>query len=271
MPLATAIGLYSIIHYIDTKKINVCLLLYMIYLVENLLTTAARGTIVMVAVFAIIVLFDKYKNNVFKMIKHNQILFLVLGLMFIGILMVTMQRNLFGKGFVYNVYAYFVGSIHLFGIYVSNPAKYLLDANNLLFGQVAISGFFYPVTFIMRLMGSNIKAGVYQIKDVTSVFTPISKTNTTINNNTTFLYSALRDFGEWGILIYSVLLAFLIVTLYKRKNEKPTTYNRALFYYMFYNLIFLIFEFDLALPTTVFVFIYLWLLTKFNKKEKIDG
>lgn len=268
IPLGTAIGVYSIIDYIENKKIKLSLILYLFFLVEVILTTGGRNKIIYFAIIILIALFDKYSGNIIKLIKNNSKIIIFLVIIFCIVLGITLQRNLSGKGFLYNIYAYFAGSIHLLGVYLSDTNRYLINGENLLYGQVLISGFFYPITFIMRLLGSDIKAGIYIVNETTQVFTAISS-DTMINNNVTCIYSALRDFGIYGLVIYPLIISFIMINLYKKKNKCPNIYNRAMYYYFLVNVIFLIFDFNFSNPTIIFVYIYIYIINKLCKKRKI--
>ena len=269
IPLGTAIGLYSIINYIETKRINLGVILYVIFLAEVLIATGGRNKIVFFAIFIVIALFDKYENNILRIIKKNKKIIGILTVIFLIILAVTLQRNLSGGGFLYNIYAYFAGSIHLLGVYLKNPDTYLLSQDNYLYGQVLISGFFYPISFIIRLFGGNVKAGIYIINETTQIFTPISR-NAMINNNVTCLYSALRDFGELGLIIYPCIISLILVNLHKKKEKNKNLYYKVIYYYFLINVIFLIFDFNLSNPTTVFVFIYFWIIDKLSIKNNYE-
>ena len=158
MPISNAIGIYSVLEYIKNKKIRLSLIIYLIFLAETVIVTGARGGIIYFAAIAILGILDKYKNNVLQMIKENKKLMLFLIIGFLVILAVTLQRNLAGRGFIYNVYTYFVGSIHLLGRYLANPQEYLLTPEYCLYGQIIISAFTYPFIFIMRRFGLDIRA-----------------------------------------------------------------------------------------------------------------
>lgn len=269
VPLGQAIGIYAIIDCIDKKKIKLTILLFFVFLGELSIYTGGRGAIVNVALIIVIALMDKYNNNIIKIVKENKIIIITLIIIAVIIGTITLQRNLRGKGIIYNVYCYFVGGIHLLGRYIENPERYLLTSDNLLYGQILISGFSYPITFILRLFGMNIKAGLYTFYEITQQFVQISP-STTINNSVTMICYALRDFGVTGIFIYSALISYFFVYLYKKKIKENCILNRAMYYYFLKCAIFLFADFQFANTSTIFIFIYLILLYKFcvNSKSK---
>ncbi len=270
IPLGLAIGFFSITDYVETKKIKSTLLLFLIFMIELVISTAARFHIVTVLCIFIIALLEKYNKKIIRIIKYNKKIILIVSIIFFILIFITLQRNLSNGGFLYNIYAYFVGSIHLLGVYIRNADTYLLNSQNILYGQVILSGFYYPITFILRNIGIDVTAGVYQIKEITQSYIEIANDGTRINNSVTCIYSALRDFGEFGLVIYPVILAFFGMLFYKKMKRKNNVYYKTLFYYFLYNLIFLIMEFTFALPSTIFTFVYMVILFKICNKEKED-
>ena len=265
IPLGMAVGIYSVIDYVENKKVRLSLILYICFLAEIIIATGARGKLVFIAGIMIIAMLDKNKNNIKNLIKENKKLIIFLLLILLIIVGITLQRNLSGKGFFYNIYAYFTGSIHLFGEYLKSPDEYLLTQQNCLYGQVLISGFLYPITFILQLFGIHIKAGIYIINEVTQNFIPISD-NTQINNNVTFLYSALRDFGVLGLIIYPAIISYFFITFYNKKEKENSIYSKSIYYYFLINAIFLLFDFNFSNPATIFTFMYIYILNKLNIK-----
>lgn len=261
LPIGHAIGVYTIIEYVNKKKITATLILFLIFLCELIIYTGGRAAIVHVAVLLVVALMDKYNNNIIKIIKENKLIILTLIIIGIIIGIITLQRNLRGKGIIYNMYCYFVGSIHLLGVYVDNPEKFLLTNDYLLYGQVLISGFSYPILFVLQLVGINIKAGLYILYETTQRFIQISP-NTTINNNVTMIYYALRDFGVFGIFIYTSIINFVFTYLYKKRKKNESILYKALYYYFIRCVIFLLFDFQFANTGVIFTFFYLILIYK---------
>ena len=261
--LGHAAGMYSVIDFVYTKKIRPSLFLYAGFLIEIILMTGGRGHILLPAGIACIALIDKYKLDFKKMLKENKIIFLIAAIVLIIILGISSQRKLQNQGLIYNIYAYFVGPIHLLGVYVDNPVKYLLTPDNLLYGQILISGFSYPFTFLLRLFDINIKAGIYTAFEVTQVFTPISPTMF-INNNCTALYYFLRDFGLFGLIIIPVFLSYIATFLANKSRNEPTIKNKIFNYYFCYQFLFLLFSFKFAEPSVIFCFVFIFLIEKIS-------
>ena len=266
MPLGDAIGIYAIIQCVQKRKISSTLLLYLVLLGEIILYTGGRGKIIYCILILVIALMDKYKNDVFKIIKENKGIAVFICIMLLTVSIITLQRNLQGKGLIYNIYCYFAGNINLLGVYLNDPERFLLTKDNLLYGQVLISGFSYPLLFVLELLGADVKAGLYIAYEVTQNFVNISP-STTINNSVTVIYFALRDFGFLGIFIYSAIIAFAFNYIYKRKENNDNLLNKAIYYEFFKVAIFLIFDFGFANTGTIFLFIYLIMIYKFCVKK----
>lgn len=260
VPLGNAIGIYSIIISIQNKKVNTTNILYAFFLLENIIFTGGRSIIVNLAIIMIIILLDNY-NNIIKLIKNNKKIIVILGVIIFTLGIITLQRNLRGKGLLYNLYCYSVGNIHLLGKYVKNPQYYLLTKENILYGQILISGFAYPVTFLLRLLGIDVKAGLYILNEITQKYVQISS-DTTINNSVTVIVYALRDFGTVGIFIYSAIIAFFYNYLKKKKEKNGNILNKAIYYYFIKCAIFLFSEFQFANSATIFTFIYFIIIYK---------
>ncbi len=270
IPLGSAIGIYSIIEYVENSKVRFTLFLYFIFIVEILFLTGGRYYIFVTLVIIILSLLNKYRNNILLIIQKNKELVIIMSIIFLLIIIITLQRNLNKQGLIFNIYAYFAGSIHLLGEYLRNPNIYFLNSNDILYGQVLISGFFYPITFILRLCGIDIKAGVYILKEVTNQFIQISSYGITINNGVTCIYAALRDFGKAGLIIYPIILAFFGIDFYKKEEKSNNIYYKAMYYYYICCLIFCILEFTFALPSTIFTFIFFRLLVIVSSRRKVN-
>lgn len=267
IPIGHAIGIYAMIDFVDKKKFTSTLGLYFAFLFELTIYTGGRSVIINIVIILMIVLMEKYDNNLLRIVKENKIIVIILMIIIISVGVITLQRNLAGKGIIYNVYCYITGNIHLLGVYVKNPERFMLTKNNLLYGQILISGFSYPITFLLRLFGLDIKAGLYVLYETTQKFVAIAP-NTTINNSVTMIVFALRDFGTIGIFIYTAIICLLYTYLCKRKEKDNNILNRALYYYFVKCSIFLLWDFQFSNTGTILLFLYLILLYEFFIKTK---
>ena len=260
IPFGEAIGYYTIINFIKTKKANFSFYMFIVFMVEIIFASGGRARIIYYLVLMIIIILEDSKKIQNLIRKNKKTLFFVL-LFLIIVAIITNQRNLQGKGLMYNFYVYLTGGLEILGRYEANPYRYLIKGSNLLNGQVLFSSILYPIYFFLQFFGIELKAGFYVVNEITSLFIPISDI-TTINNGGTFIYYALRDFGILGIYIYTLLISFVLSHLYKKKKKCSNYYNSAMFYFIFIKCIFLFNEFTLAQTSVLMTFIYFKLLTK---------
>ena len=245
IPVVSAFGYLATVEAVENRKIRLPLVLFGIFILEMAFYTGGRGILVNFLLLAIIALADQYNFNLKKIFKNNKKLVMAGLILILIMIFITLRRNLSGGGLIYNIYAYFVGSIHLFGQYLQKPELHGLVGSPLLGGAILFSGIIYPITFVMRLFGSDVKAGLYILNETTQNFEAISPM-TMINNNTTFLYSAIRDFGTIGIVLYTFLIVLAFNYLLYRKREKNTVFAKAAFYVFVVNEFFLLFDFGFS-------------------------
>src|SRR5699024_6643673 len=84
VPLGNAIGIFAIIDIIDKKKIKWITIVYVIFILENIIYTGGRGIILNMAIILIVALMDKYNNNIIKIVKENKLI--VVALMIIAVI-----------------------------------------------------------------------------------------------------------------------------------------------------------------------------------------
>ena len=215
-PIAEAIGYISIVNAFDNKKINVTTILFIIFLLEVIIETGGRNRVFNYAILLVILIFSNAKS-IYSAFKNNKKIFAVIGLVAAILLFVTSQRKLGGNSTImYNIYSYLTGGSELLNVYLSNSTKYFLSGTQLLKGQVLFSGILYPIYVILELFGMNMKAGYYIVNEVTSQFLPVSN-YTLLNNGGSFIYYALRDFGQYGPLIYTVIFSYILSKLHLKK------------------------------------------------------
>lgn len=269
IPWGEAIGFYSILECIEKRKINFSLVMFFIFIIEIVFETGGRGRILNYAILLCIIMLENSKGILSAIKKHKKITVSLLVLI-ISIMAITSQRSLAGKSsFLFNAYEYLVGGIQLFSVYYNNPQVSFLDNSNLLYGQVLFSGVLYPIYTFFNLLGTDLVAGYYVVNNVTRLFLPVSN-STIINNGGTFIYYALRDFGNFGVIIYTIFISLVLTNLYKKKEKKYNLYNRAVFDFLLIKSLFLITEFNLAQTSVLMTCIYLRILCYTRKEEIID-
>lgn len=251
-PLNIALLVYSLIDLVDNKKIRINFILCIINVIQYILTFGGRSALLEVILLVGIIVMAKYNTNIYQAIKNNKKIAILSIIVLISIVYITSQRSLNkNEGFLFNVYSYYVGSIHLFGIHLDNPSASLLDGEHLLYGREM----FNSITEFINIFGSilhiNFSTGIEEVNQVTQKYIYVSP-NVLMNNNVTMIYAFLRDFDIYGLIIGPCVLAFIYAVSYKAKNKKGEIQYRAVYYYLLSQLPYFLFEFVLAKGSVVF-------------------
>lgn len=83
-----------------------------------------------------------------------------------------------------------------------------------------------------------------------------------MNNNVTFLYVCLRDFGICGLIIGPMYIALFFAIIYKFYIKKKSIRTDALYFYLASNLPYFLFEFFLNRTPVILTFIYIIIMYK---------
>ena len=274
-PFNTALLTYSIIDFIDKNKIKANLILCIINVFQQMLTFGGRSALLGIVLLIFVVIVDKYGKKILQIVKDNKKI--VIGaIAIIGVIIyITSQRRVGGgEGLLFNIYTYFVGSIHLFGVCIDNPSTFLLDGQNLLYGQAMFNWITELINFTGGfLFNISITTGLEIVNQVTQNFVNVSPT-VVMNNNVTMLYIFLRDFDVWGLIIGPMVLALVYVWAYKARKNKRTLISRAIYYYLLSQMPYFLFEYILAKGNVVFVIIFMLLIYRIvstrERTEKIE-
>ena len=271
-PFNMALLTYSVVDFIDNNKIRFNLILCIINVFQQMLTFGGRSALLGIILLIFVVVVDKYGNRILQLIKKNKKI-LIAAIAILGVIVyITSQRQVGGgEGLIFNIYTYFVGSIHLFGVCIDNPSVFLLDGNNLLYGQAMFNWITEIINFSGGLLfNTSITTGIEIVNQVTQNFVHVSPT-VLMNNNVTMLYVFLRDFDIWGLIIGPMILALVYVCSYKARKNRRTLLSRVIYYYLLSQMPYFLFEYIFAKGNVVFVIIFVFLINRFiclNRKEK---
>ena len=271
-PFNMALLTYSVVDFIDNNKIRFNLILCIINVFQQMLTFGGRSALLGIILLIFVVVVDKYGNRILQLIKKNKKI-LIAAIAILGVIVyITSQRQVGGgEGLIFNIYTYFVGSIHLFGVCIDNPSVFLLDGNNLLYGQAMFNWITEIINFSSGLLfNTSITTGIEIVNQVTQNFVHVSPT-VLMNNNVTMLYVFLRDFDIWGLIIGPMILALVYVCSYKARKNRRTLLSRVIYYYLLSQMPYFLFEYIFAKGNVVFVIIFVFLINRFiclNRKEK---
>ena len=261
-PIILVTVLICVYELIWNKRFHLCFIAAIINAILYVLIFAGRWIIMEILMIILITVIDKYKLKIVSLIVDNKIV-AFLGLVGVaGLIQITSQRSIQANGSILsNIYSYFIGSIHLFGVYTSSPKKYLLfDSRYYLYGAEFFSGFLDIIYLILnRFANTDLRSGINILNDVTQTFVDVSPT-VKMNNNVTMLYGFLRDGGYMALVIES----FLVGTIYaKVEKMKDTNFSKKIIWTFMRSLIlFLLFEWMYARSSMIMVIVFVILLTK---------
>jgi len=89
-----------------------------------------------------------------------------------------------------------------------------------------------------------------------------------MNNNVTFLYVCLRDFGSLGLIIDVAYIALWFSILYKMYKKKKCIMTDALYFYLISNMPYFIFGFTLDKTAIILTYIYIIFIYKIAYKKE---
>jgi len=264
-PIGKALYILSIIDYVNTKKIKSNLILSLIFVFLSMLLTAGRGIAVNIVLIFLISLWLKEKS--LKNIVHNNKKIVKYLFLFVIILtIVTNQRNLSGGNLFTSLYVYFCGCFNLFGVYLE---KNLVFGESLMYGQALISGFSFPIIQLIRYVFKiDILPGNYLLEELaTGKYIAISPT-IAINATPTSMFAAIRDFGELGLIIYPLVIAFFYTKLKNAYKNKNNLLTEAFFVFFISEALFLNMSYNFGKFQTSSIFIYMFIIYKISKKKE---
>ena len=273
-PLDKVVYMYALIDYIKTKKINIALIISSINILQMTVTLGGRSALLDFIIISIVIVYSKYNGQIIDILKNNKRIIAIAAIMMMAIVGVTNNRSIKkNEGFLFNVYSYYVGSIHLFNVHLSNPNISLLDGNHLLYGR----GMLNPIEELtkMTLKFAKIKTdketGIDIMNKQLQKFLTV-RNGVKMNNNATFLYVCLRDFDFIGLIIGPAYIALWFVILYKLYIKKKSLKTDIMFFYIVSCIPYFLFEFYLNRTPTVLTFIYIMFLYKIvvSRKNKSD-
>lgn len=228
---------------------TICVLIYM-------LLTGGRFIlfeILLLLVLEIIIHKNKDFKSKTKIKKYILPIFIILYIIY----KISLERTLSGLNIAGNVYVYFFASINMLDKLFGD-----LRMHSLMHGKILFSGFLSPIYIIInKLFGKSIELPLAILNRTTSQFIWITP-SVHMNNNCTFLYAALRDFGVIGIVIYSCFLAYILAKVYLNFKNNNNVFNEAIYIYIVMVSMLLLFEWQFARPNVVFTIILLLLYEK---------
>lgn len=268
-PINKVLLIYAMMDYIKYKKFNFAILICLINCLQQLATFGGRGIILdtITIIFVTMLVYDHKK--IIDVIKNNKkVIIVIIALIFV-IINVTKDRSIdSNKGVLYDLYSYYAGSLVLMDFHLNNPETSKLDNENLLYGKAMFNPVIELFTIGTNLLRINtdIKLGIISVNEQVQQYFHISP-QIVMNNNVTFLYVCLRDFGYFGVVIGPLYIAFLYALVYKKQKIYKNELNKAMYIYSLSILPYFIFEFYISRTPVILTYMFIYILFKILHKE----
>lgn len=263
-PIISALTFFSLSDFINTMKLKMYLIINFISYFLIMFITGGRMMIFNLVIYIFVILYIKYNGSIKKIMIKNKKMICISVILCASIIIVSNQRSLSkDKGISFNAYSYFVGSIHLFDYYNRNPSVTLMDYEHLLYGKAMLS----PITDIFKMaisfvgIDNNLTSGIEDINVVAQRYFTLSN-GVTMNNNITFIYVCLRDFGLFGLILDPIYVSLVYAIIYKKYILHTEEKYKVMYYYALSILPFWIFEFYFARTTIILTFVYISIIFK---------
>lgn len=173
IPLNKVMFIYALLEYIRNRKAKFPLILSLINVLQSILIFGGRSVIVDIILLTIIIIYEKYNRKIKDILKKNKKVIIALILAFFIIFTVTNERSLNREeGFIFNIYSYYVGSIHLFNVHIEQPKVSLLDGEHLLYGKAMLSPVWEIPKLFLNIVGvnANIETGIEIVNEQVQQF-----------------------------------------------------------------------------------------------------
>lgn len=261
-PLIITIAIFSIIDFVFNKKLRISLLITILNCLLYICIFGGRWILLEFVLLTCIIMISKYRLNLIEIVNKNKFAMISVAVIVIVMVVITYNRSVSGgSGIFYNIYVYFVGSIHLLGVYINSPDYYLLNGDNFLYGKELLSGVLQPLIIILQSIGFDIKSGIEILNQTTQQYSYVSP-NTIMNNNVTLIYPFLRDYGILSLIINTIVLAAIYSYIYLKKVKRSGIVFNSAYYFSVSLIPFLILEWMFARMSIILVFLFLFLLTR---------
>lgn len=272
MPLNKVIYIYSLLDYVENKKIKLPIVFSVVNVFQIVATLGGRSVLLDFIMISVVIVFEKYNRKIFEIFKKNKKIIIISALLLIMMVAVTNDRSLDDeKGVIFNLYSYYVGSIHLFDIHLQNPEISLLDGEHLLYGKGILNPLLDISKIALKTIGINtdIVTGTEIINEQVQQYITV-KNGLKMNNNVTFLYVCLRDFDIYGLIIGPAYIALWFSVIYKLYIKKKCIKTDALYFYLVSILPYFVFEFYINKTTFLSTIIFIILIYNFvyTRKER---
>lgn len=169
----------------------------------------------------IIFYFFNYINNTDKKLKLKKRYIILL---LIVLFLVTSNRDVSNISFVQTIILYFAGSLSFLELILSNQLAYGLDVKH--FGYLTFGFITEPIALILKtIFRIDVKVPSYYFNVYAQNFVNIGSSRISLyNNNTTFWYPFMLDFGINFAIIGAIIFFGIICFVTNKKNSGNLKY-----------------------------------------------
>ncbi len=268
LPLNKVIYIYSLLDYVKNRKIKLPLVFSIVNALQTVVTLGGRSILLDFILISVVIIYEKYNRKIYEIFKENKKIIIVSMILLVMMIVITNDRSLDeDEGVLFNLYSYYVGSIHLFNVHLQNPEISLLDGEHLLLGKGMMNPIWDISKIALKTVGFdvNIITGTEIINEQVQEYLTV-RDGIKMNNNVTFLYVCLRDFDIWGLIIGPAYIALWFAVTYKLYIKKKSIKTDALYFYLVSILPYFIFEFYINKTPFLLTIIFIILIYKFVYK-----
>ena len=266
--LIIAGSILSVIQLLNTRSKKIAfwtLVINFVNVLMYVIITGGRFVFVMFFMAVAIEIWLHNKGNVIAIIKKNKKWLALVLVSFVVVQTVTTERSVNNMGFIGNIYVYFFATINLLDHFISSGVDPHL--HELMYGENLIGGFTSPFIVISnKIFGTDFEIPLAVIQSSTSEFIYVSP-HFWMNNNCTFLYGALRDFGVMGIVIYAFIWAYFLNWAYTKSHTKQKILGESLYVYSLVVSVLLLIEWMPCRPNILFTAIFIFVFYRINSKS----
>ena len=243
------------------------LILSLVNLTIYTLVFAGRWLLMEAILFSVFLLLYKYGFQLWKLIYNNKLI-TALGVIAIGaMLSISNDRSIGDNNLFTSLYVYFVGAVDMLDVLITDYDYSQLG--DILFGTYTLDGLLSPFYVVSnRLFGTHIPLAINRINSVTSTMVSISP-ELHMNNNCTYVYGVLRDFGVVGLLIGPMILAVVCHVICKYFENKRNDFGLILYLYMMIVLFFMVIEWMFGRVNVIYTGIFLYLIMRLCCVKKL--
>lgn len=260
--------------FLKRKNAITILAMSLLNLVMYCLANAARNGFVIVIIFTVFayfkLVFPLQVNRIKREGKNHKLLLsvMILGLLYI-IIYISKHRSSDSLTGFENVYIYFIGGPSYLTQLLKHLDNYSIN-HTFLYGS-ATFGFIYNIfAILLQFLGIKLPISDYIINSKLTSNSYFISPSINANAMSTIFFPFLMDWGYFGIIIGSILMALIFAYIENKSNKKYDVRWIILSTYSYYFLYRTIFKYDGVSISFFFLifFIFLFTSTENNRKFK---